>query len=74
MYIIAYYMAIIDLDKIIIKQNTIGITCGSCHEELILIKDKGFFITIHKILSFGKLQMKIYKCCHCQKKYFLINT
>ena len=67
-------MAIIDLDKIIIRQKVLGITCSCCKEELILIKDKGFFISILKILSFGKLQLKIYKCCHCQKKYYVINT
>jgi hypothetical protein len=62
-------MAIVDLDKIIIRQTIIGINCPRCGGALREIKAARFKTKAIKILSFGAIDIKEYRCDVCKKNF-----
>jgi uncharacterized protein with PIN domain len=64
-------MALLDLDKIIIKRTIMGIRCISCGGNLVAIK-RSVVCQFIKIVSFGALKPQKYECENCKKKHILI--
>ena len=64
-------MALLDLDKIIIKRTVTGIRCSSCGGNL-LAKKKSLICYIIKIVSFGSLRPQKYECETCKKNHLLL--
>lgn len=65
-------MALLDLDKIIIKRTVIGIRCASCGGKLVAAEKKSIAEKIIKVISFGTIKPKNYECENCKKKYLLL--
>ena len=65
-------MALLDLDKIIIKRTIVGINCNNCGGTLKLMQRKTSTVKIINLLSFGKIKSKTYECEICKKKYIVI--
>ena len=65
-------MALLDLDKIIIKRTVIGIRCTSCGGNLQVTKKRSVVGTCIKLLSFGAIKPQHYECENCKKKHLLI--
>jgi uncharacterized protein with PIN domain len=66
------HMALLDLDKIIIKRTIVGIRCTSCGGGLEIAKKKSITGRFIKLVSFGAIKPKNYECENCKKKYLLI--
>jgi len=64
-------MALMDLDKIIIKRTVIGIRCSSCGGNLVA-KKKTILCHLIRIVSFGSLKPQRYECANCKKKHLLL--
>jgi uncharacterized protein with PIN domain len=65
-------MALLDLDKIIIKRTIVGIRCTSCGGNLEIAKKKSNISRFIKMISFGAIRPKKYECENCKRKYLLI--
>ena len=65
-------MALLDLDKIIIKRTIVGIRCTSCGGNLVVAKKKSITSGFIKLVSFGTIQPKNYECENCKKRHLLI--
>jgi ssDNA-binding Zn-finger/Zn-ribbon topoisomerase 1 len=65
-------MALLDLDKIIIKRTVIGIRCTSCGGNLVIVKKRSILGRFITLVSFGSIKPKKYECENCKKKYLLI--
>jgi hypothetical protein len=68
-YTIANEMALLDLDKIIIKRTIMGIICTKCGGNLKPMETKTITGKIIKALSFGQMKTKGYVCESCEKKF-----
>lgn len=64
-------MALLDLDKIIIKRTVIGIRCTKCGGNL-LPRKKSILCHIMRFVSFRTLKPQRYKCETCNKKHLLL--
>jgi ribosomal protein S27E len=65
-------MAILELDKIIIKKPDTGIQCIHCGGDL---KQNGKIKLLGKIvafITFGKVRIRNYQCENCKKKYIVL--
>jgi hypothetical protein len=65
-------MALLDLDKIIIKRTVLGIRCTSCGGNLAIAKKRSVTDFFIKLISFGMIKPKTYECENCKKKYLLV--
>jgi hypothetical protein len=65
-------MALLDLDKIIIKRTVLGIRCTSCGGNLVAAGKKSIVRLIINLASFGTIKPKNYECENCKKRYLLI--
>ena len=65
-------MALLDLDKIIIKRTIIGIRCSSCGGNLEVSKKKSMAGHFINLASFGAIKPKNYECENCKKRHLLI--
>jgi hypothetical protein len=65
-------MAILELDKIIIKKPDTGIHCTNCGGDLKNTNKKKLLGWIITITTFGKVNSKHYQCEICKKKYLVI--
>ena len=65
-------MALLDLDKIIIKRTIVGIRCTSCGGNLVIAKKRSILGLFIKLVSFGSVKPKNYACENCKKKHLLI--
>jgi hypothetical protein len=65
-------MAILELDKIIVKKSDTGIHCVKCGGDL---KQNGKINLPEKIISsitLGKVRIRHYQCDNCKKKYIVL--
>jgi hypothetical protein len=65
-------MAILELDKIIIKKPDTGIQCSHCGGDL---KQYGKIKLLDKIIAcitLGKVKIRHYQCDNCKKKYIVL--
>jgi len=65
-------MALLDLDKIIIKRTILGIRCTSCGGNLVISKKKSITGRFIKLVSFGTIKPKYYECENCKKRHLLL--
>lgn len=65
-------MALLDLDKIIIKRTVVGIRCTSCGGHLEVAKKKSIAGRFIILVSFGIIKPKYYECEICKKRHLLI--
>jgi len=65
-------MALLDLDKIIIKRTILGIRCISCGGNLMAVEKKSIVGLFIKLVSFGTIKPKNYECKNCKKRHLLI--
>ncbi|MEO8415985.1 MAG: hypothetical protein ABI472_20155 [Ginsengibacter sp.] len=65
-------MALLDLDKIIIKRTIVGIRCTACGGNLVVAKKKSITGRFIQLVSFGIIQPKNYECENCKKRHLLI--
>jgi len=65
-------MALLDLEKIIIKRTIVGIRCTSCGGNLVIAKKRSFTGQFLKIISLGTLKPKNYQCENCKKRHLLL--
>jgi uncharacterized protein with PIN domain len=65
-------MALLDLDKIIIKRTIQGIRCTSCGGNLIMAKKKSITGRFIKLISLGTIKPKTYECENCKKRHLLL--
>jgi ssDNA-binding Zn-finger/Zn-ribbon topoisomerase 1 len=65
-------MALLDLDKIIIKRTIIGIRCTSCGGNLVVAKKRSIVGRFIKLVSFGTIKPKNYECENCKKRHLLL--
>ena len=72
MRIFASVMALLDLEKIIIKRTILGIRCASCGGKLIIAKKKSIAVRVINLISFGTITPKNYECENCKKKHLLL--
>lgn len=70
-FIFVPVMALLDLDKIIIKRTVIGIRCISCGGNLVT-KKRSVICRIVNIVSFTLLKPQRYECENCKKKHILL--
>ncbi|MEO7766969.1 MAG: hypothetical protein ABIS01_06065 [Ferruginibacter sp.] len=70
--IFASGMALLDLDKIIIKRTILGIRCTSCGGNLVIARKKSIVCRFINLVSFGTIKSKNYECENCKKKHLLI--
>jgi len=70
--IFASDMALLDLDKITIKRNILGIRCTSCGGNLVPTKNKSITGRLIKLFSFGTVNPKNYECENCKKRHLLL--
>lgn len=61
-------MALLDLDKIIIKRTVIGVRCAVCGGNLVPGKKS----VLTALLSLCLLKARRYECEQCKKKYLLL--
>lgn len=62
-------MALIDLDKIIIKRTIEGIRCAECAGSLSYCPHKSVHSKIIRLVTFGAVKPKDYRCQACGKRY-----
>ena len=65
-------MAILELDKIIIKKPDTGIHCINCGGDL---KQNNQIKLLRKIIAFislAKLRIGHYQCDNCKRKYMIL--
>jgi len=65
-------MAILELDKIIIKKPDTGIHCMHCGGDLKQYGKIKFSEKIIARLTFGKVIIRHYQCDNCKKKYIIL--
>ena len=65
-------MAILELDKIIIKKPETGIHCANCGGDLRKIGRIKIIQQIVVFIGFRKLAGHKYECDNCKKKYTVI--
>lgn len=65
-------MSLLDLDKIIIKKNVLGIRCPACGGNLLLTDKRCVIGWFSKIVSLGRLKPECYECETCRKRYTLL--
>src|SRR5690348_8317681 len=65
MHIFVPGMALLDLDKIIVKRTVVGIRCASCGGNL-AVKKRSALCYILKIISFGAVKLQKYECENCK--------
>ena len=65
-------MALLDLEKIIIKRTILGIRCTVCGGNLVLAKKKSSAGRFIKLISFGTINPKNYECENCKKRHLLL--
>jgi hypothetical protein len=65
-------MALLDLDKIIIKRTILGIRCTSCGGNLVPVKRKSIIGRLIKLVSFGTIKPENYECENCRKRHLLL--
>jgi uncharacterized protein with PIN domain len=65
-------MAILDIDKIIIKRTIAGVNCRVCGGLLKETKKKSISGRIITAATMGILKTKQYECEICKRKYLLI--
>lgn len=65
-------MALLDLDKIIIKRTIIGIRCTSCGGSLEIAEKKSIISRLITLVSFGTIKPKNYECENCKKRHLLL--
>ena len=66
------HMALLDLDKIIIKRTIVGIRCTSCGGSLEVAKSRSVAGRFIKLVSFGTIKPRYYECENCKKRHLLI--
>ncbi len=66
-------MGLLDIDKIIVKRNIVGIRCPSCCGNLVEAKKKPFITLVVKIISLGRIKPKTYECETCKKRTVLLS-
>ena len=59
-------MALIDLDKIIIKRTIQGIRCTACGGNLVVSKRKSIVGRLASMISFGAVKPESYACETCK--------
>ena len=65
-------MALIDLDKIIVKRTILGIRCAVCGGSLVTSPKKSVTSRLARILSLGTIKAEDYECETCKKRYMLL--
>ena len=65
-------MALLDLEKIIIKRTILGIRCTVCGGNLVIAKKKSITGRFIKLVSFGAIKPKNYECENCKKRHLLL--
>lgn len=65
-------MALIDLDKIIVKRTILGIRCTVCGGNLAISPKKSVTSQLARILSLGTVKAGDYECETCKKRYVLL--
>ena len=65
-------MAILEIDKIIIKKPDTGIHCINCGGDLKLTFKKELLAKIIACITLGKVRIKHYQCDNCKKKYIIL--
>ena len=65
-------MALIDLDKIIIKRTILGIRCTVCGGNLVVSNRKSFAARFATVISFGVAKPENYECETCKKRFLLL--
>jgi uncharacterized protein with PIN domain len=65
-------MALIDLDKIIVKRTILGIRCMACGGSLSISPKKSVTSRLARILSLGTIKAEDYQCEICKKRYLLL--
>ena len=65
-------MALIDLDKIIVKRTILGIRCTVCGGNLVISTKKSFASQLARMLSLGTVKAEDYQCETCKKRYMLL--
>lgn len=64
-------MALIDLDKIIVKRTILGIRCTVCGGNLMISPKRSVTSRLARILSLGTVKAEDYECETCKKRYVL---
>jgi uncharacterized protein with PIN domain len=65
-------MALIDLDKIIVKRTILGIRCTVCGGNLAISQKKSVASRLVRFLSLGTVKAESYQCETCKKRYLLL--
>jgi hypothetical protein len=65
-------MALIDLDKIIIKRTILGIRCTACGGNLVVSKKKSIAGRLASVISLGTIKAENYECETCKKGFLLL--
>jgi hypothetical protein len=65
-------MAILELDKIIIKKPDSGIQCIHCGGDLKQTGKIKLLAKIITIITLGKIKIRHYQCENCKKKYIVL--
>ncbi|GGH21135.1 hypothetical protein GCM10007423_02030 [Dyadobacter endophyticus] len=65
-------MALIDLDKIIVKRTILGIRCTVCGGNLLVSEKESAISKLARIISLGIVRPKDYACETCKKRYILL--
>jgi hypothetical protein len=65
-------MALIDLDKIIVKRTILGIRCTVCGGNLIVSEKKSVISKLARSISLGTVRPEDYACETCKKRYILL--
>jgi YgiT-type zinc finger domain-containing protein len=65
-------MALLDIDKILLKKTIKGINCLECGGSLKEIENKTMTGKIIKAATIGLLKTKQYECETCGRKYILL--
>jgi hypothetical protein len=65
-------MALLDLDKIIIKRTILGIRCTACGGNLVMAKKRTLLGRLIKWIALGTVTPKNYECENCQKRHLLL--
>jgi DNA-directed RNA polymerase subunit RPC12/RpoP len=65
-------MALIDLDKIIIKRTILRIRCTACGGNLVVSSRKSIAGRLARVISFGAVKPESYVCETCKKTFLLL--
>ncbi len=65
-------MAILDLDKTILRKTIIGITCSACGGNLKRMEKKTLTEKAISAVTFGKINIQQYECDNCKKHFLLV--